>query len=183
VLPFVPVPPVHQPHDERRPLTPEPGEPGESALDESAAELFRAFRRAAQLHRRFLGARLAACDVHPGQAACLGVLAHHDGRSQRELAQAMHVAPPTLSRMLRSMEAAGLVERRSDQADQRRTRVYLTEGGRRAAAELRSALAGHLPAAIHALTPGERRELARLLDKLSASLAATLDGPDAGAGA
>ena len=59
-----------------------------SDLDETSVALFRAFGRALRLHRQFMVRRLGASDVHPGQAACLSVLAGHDGIAQRDLAAA-----------------------------------------------------------------------------------------------
>ncbi|RPI30686.1 MAG: MarR family transcriptional regulator [Actinomycetota bacterium] len=144
-------------------------------LDEASAALFRAFGNALRLHRQFMVKRLGETDLHPGQAACLGVLAHRDGIAQRELAEALHIAAPTLSRMLQSMEKTGLVERRDDESDQRLSRVHVTAAGRDVAREMRAAMAGHIPAVVAALSREERVELARLLDKLSASISRSLD--------
>ena len=162
----------HVPHD---PHGPAGIPPDLKDLDEASVAVFRAFGNAVRLHRQFMKKRLGDSDVHPGQGVCLNILARHDGISQRDLAEAMHVAPPTLSRMLRSMEGAGLVERRADESDQRVTRVHLSEAGRALAEEVRAALTDHIPVATAALAPEERAELARLLDKLSASIARSLD--------
>jgi DNA-binding MarR family transcriptional regulator len=164
----------HGPAIEAHPLPPE-----FAGLDEASVALFRAFGGAMRLHRQFMKRRLGDSDVHPGQGMCLNALLHHDGIPQRDLAAAMHVAAPTLSRMLRSMEDAGLVERRDDEADQRLTRVHLSSAGRALAEQARAALVDHIPVAIAALTPEERAELARLLDKLSASIARSLSEDDA----
>ena len=161
-----------------------PASPHEFAgLDEASAALFRAFGQALRLHRQFMARRLGETDLHPGQAACLGVLAHRDGIAQRDLAEALHIAPPTLSRMLQSMEKNGLVERRDDEADQRLSRVHVTDAGRAVARDMRAAMADHIPVAVAALSDDERVELARLLDKLSASIAHSLgDAAAAGPG-
>ena len=153
-----------------------------AGLDEASAAVFRAFGSALRLHRQFMVRRLGESDVHPGQAACLNVLAHRDGIAQRDLAEAMHIAPPTLSRMLQSMERNGLVERRDDASDQRLTRVHMTAAGRDLAREMRAALADHIPVAVADLSREERVELARLLDKLSASIARSLESGAGGAG-
>jgi DNA-binding MarR family transcriptional regulator len=159
------------------------GSPPESAgLDEASAALFRAFGQALRLHRRFMARRLGETDLHPGQAACLGALAHSDGIAQRDLAEALHIAAPTLSRMLQSMEKNGLVARRDDEADQRLSRVYMTDAGRTVAREMRAAMADHIPVAVAALSGEERVELARLLDKLSASIARSLEAGEGTAG-
>ncbi len=67
----------------------------------------------------------------PGAHLVLSMLAIHDGINQLELVRATHLKPPTVSVILKNMEAEGLVERRSDPNDLRATRVYLTENGRR----------------------------------------------------
>jgi DNA-binding MarR family transcriptional regulator len=161
--------------DRRHPHFHAAGVPPElTDLDDASTAVFRAFGTAVRLHRQFMTRRMGESAVHPGQAVCLNILARRDGVPQRDLAETMHVAPPTLSRMLRSMERAGLVERRADEADQRLTRVYLSDAGRVLAARARAALADHIPAAMAALSREERVELARLLEKLNASVALSL---------
>jgi MarR family transcriptional regulator, organic hydroperoxide resistance regulator len=56
--------------------------------------------------------------------------AEHEGSSQRELAENMHIEPPTLVHHLDNLATEGLVERRRDEKDRRITRVYVTEKGR-----------------------------------------------------
>jgi len=58
------------------------------------------------------------------------------GASQRELADLMHIEPPTLVRHLDRLEADGYVERRPDPDDRRRLLVFVTPAGRRRLAEL-----------------------------------------------
>lgn len=149
-------------------------------LDETSVALYAAFRRALHMHRQFMARSLSDADLHPGQSVCLSALAREEGMTQRTLAEAMHIAPPTLSRMLTSLEKSGLIERRDDETDQRLTRIYLTAAGREVSGRIRRALADHIPAAIAALTLDERRELARLLEKLTASIASSSRDDSAG---
>ena len=58
------------------------------------------------------------------------------GASQRELADLMHIEPPTLVRHLDRLEADGYVERRPDPDDRRRLLVFVTATGRRRLTEL-----------------------------------------------
>jgi len=60
----------------------------------------------------------------------LGQLAHKDGVTQLQLAQAARLTAPTISVTVQRMEADGLVERRHDEHDLRQIRVYLTEKGK-----------------------------------------------------
>ncbi len=73
------------------------------------------------------------------------------------------------------MEKNGFVERRDDETDQRLSRVHVTDAGRAVARDMRAAMADHIPVAVAALSGEERVELARLLDKLSASIARSLE--------
>ncbi len=59
-------------------------------------------------------------------------LSHQDGRTQLELAQLLHLTPPSISVALQKMETSGLIVRVQDQDDLRSTRVFLTETGKEA---------------------------------------------------
>ncbi len=80
-------------------------------------------------HRAALCRYYQSCGMFNGHPHTLFLLHHHPGMTQRELAQALHVAAPTLSVSVRRMEAAGLVERRPDPSDARCQRLYLTAEG------------------------------------------------------
>lgn len=62
--------------------------------------------------------------------------AEHEGSSQRELAELMHIEPPTLVRHLDKLADEGLVERRRDIRDRRVLRISLTAAGRKRLKEL-----------------------------------------------
>jgi MarR family transcriptional regulator, organic hydroperoxide resistance regulator len=141
-------------------------------VDELSARVFRAVLGTAKLHVHLMMRMLAANGTHPGQAMCLRVLAVNDGAAQRDLADMLHVARPTITKMLQSMEKSGLVERRADEADQRLTRVYLTGAGRAAEKEMSVVAAEYVNATIATLPEDDRRELARLLDELGACITA-----------
>ncbi|MBQ4561544.1 MAG: MarR family transcriptional regulator [Clostridia bacterium] len=57
-------------------------------------------------------------------------LAHGDGKTQLEIANNIHLKPPTVSVALTKLEDEGYVERKSDPMDARCTRVYLTDKGK-----------------------------------------------------
>ena len=98
-------------------------------VDELSTRVFRAFLNALRLHRQLMIAVLGEIDTHPGQAFCLRFLSANDGVTQRDLADSLHLAKPTVSKMLQAMEKAGAIERRPDEYDQRLTRVHLTPPG------------------------------------------------------
>jgi DNA-binding MarR family transcriptional regulator len=144
-------------------------------VDELSAEVFRALHATLRLHKQLMTRTLAAHGTHPGQATCLRLLAVHDGITQRDLAEALHLARPTVSKMLQAMEKAGVVERRPDETDQRLTCVKLTAAGRALERDLRAVAADYVNETIGTLPEGDRRELARLLDDLAASISRATD--------
>jgi DNA-binding MarR family transcriptional regulator len=73
---------------------------------------------------------MAEIGIHCGQGIALRQLWRTDGVTQSELAHSLHVAPATVTIALQRMERIGLIERRSDQRDQRVSRVFLTDRGR-----------------------------------------------------
>ena len=65
-----------------------------------------------------------------GAHLVLSTLAVSDGINQLELVHRTHLRPPTISIIIKRMEAEGLAERKTDPDDGRAVRVYLTEKGK-----------------------------------------------------
>ena len=80
----------------------------------------------------------------PGRAGVLRVLTKHEGISQRELADLLHLSPPTVTTMLQKMEQDALIERWTDETDQRLTRIRLTQAGRRQSDHMANAVWFHV---------------------------------------
>ncbi|MFP4395045.1 MAG: MarR family winged helix-turn-helix transcriptional regulator [Anaerolineales bacterium] len=73
---------------------------------------------------------LDALGLYHGQPPVLNALWEHEGMTQSELAGRLNRSPSTITKMVQRMEKAGFVERCDDSADERISRVYLTEAGR-----------------------------------------------------
>lgn len=89
-----------------------------------------------------------------------------DGLPQADLAKKLDIRPQSLSEALTSMEEKKWIERRPDPGDKRKTRVFLTDGGReheRAMAENRRITADRI---LSCLSEQEKTELAALLEKI-----------------
>jgi MarR family transcriptional regulator for hemolysin len=71
--------------------------------------------------------RARELDTTRAQWAVLSRLQRCEGAKQSELAEALDIAPITLARLVDKLDAAGLVERRTDPNDRRAYRLYLTE--------------------------------------------------------
>lgn len=79
-------------------------------------------------------------DIHPGQAGMLWALKRHDGLSQKALAKKMGITPPSITVMIRKLEAENLIEKHQDKVDQRMTRIYITDKGREIASYMDTVL-------------------------------------------
>jgi DNA-binding MarR family transcriptional regulator len=105
------------------------------------------------------------------QGAVLGRLDREGTRSIGDLASAERVRPQSMAQTIADLEAEGLIARRPDPADGRRTLVALTEQGRETLEADRRQREGWLARAIaEDLSPGEQELLARatsLLQRLS----------------
>lgn len=78
--------------------------------------------------------------VYPGQPPLLFALGHHDGLSQKDLANRLNVRPATITVMIKRMEKAGYIKRVQDEIDQRISRVYLTDSGRKLMKEVKQTI-------------------------------------------
>jgi DNA-binding MarR family transcriptional regulator len=67
---------------------------------------------------------------------------------------------------LQAMEADGLVERRTDPADQRAHRLYLTHAGRQRLAKTKPARDALMARTLGVLSPDEHRTLRKLLGRI-----------------
>lgn len=121
--------------------------------------------RLVNLHRKHVHhlLRKQDIDVYPGQPPLLEALSKHNGQSQQELADKLCIKPATLSVMLQRMEKSGLIQRSSDNKDQRISRVYLTEAGQLAHREVEKALEQIEYHCFSGFTPEEKQILHKLL--------------------
>jgi DNA-binding MarR family transcriptional regulator len=147
-------------------------------VDPLSAEVFNAFRRTMHLSKQYLGRIMAEKGGHPGAAGVLRVLSAHDGITQRDLAEMLHLSRPTVTTMLQRLEQNGLLERWDDETDQRLTRIRLTDKGRAQAQEFQQSFAAYIRATTGTMSETDRRELARLLGVLADNTASALAAMD-----
>ena len=99
-------------------------------------------------------------------------------RTQHELARALHIEGPTLTRHLDGLEEEGLVVRRRDPNDRRAVSVELTDAGRAKHAELLRAVQAFNQRLLAGFSAEELDELQALLGKLEQN-ARAVSGPRA----
>lgn len=145
-----------------------------SDVDPVSLQVFTAFKRAMVLQRQHVLKLMSEHGSHPAQAGCLRLLSGHAGLSQREIATYLHVSPPTVTTMLQKMEKAELIERRTDEIDQRLTRIYLTKKGTDIQEGIARAFKESIDIALGSMPEADRLELTRLLDAVSTNIEASL---------
>lgn len=97
-------------------------------------------------------------------------------RTQHELAHAVGIESPTLTRHLDNLEKAGLVTRSRDPADRRVIRIDLTSAGEAMFVRLRKA-AGRFDRQLReGVSDAELEQLRRVLDRLTSNVDGS-DGP------
>ncbi len=116
--------------------------------------------------------------LHPAQGHVLHLLEWGEGVSQRELTVAMRIAAPTVSGILKRMEAAGLIQRRSDADDVRIARVFLTRKGRAMGQAARAAVEEVEQVLIADLSRNRQRTVHALLRQLRDNLGGAPPGPE-----
>lgn len=143
--------------------------PAPDALADEATELNELVHTLLHTLRREAVERFGATVATPGQQRLLRAL-HRAGTPRRlgELAQALDVAPRSVTAKVDQAEADGQVRRVPDPDDRRATLVELTPAGRDVLLQVSEQRSRGAAARLARLTPDERAELLRLLRRLVA---------------
>ena len=108
--------------------------------------------------------------LYYGQPLVLRALWDEEGLTQTALAEKLHRAPATITHALQRMERAGFVERRPDPADQRVSRVYLSDAGHAVRDRVQAVWLELEEIALRGLDPHDVATLRRCLDAIRINL-------------
>ena len=111
------------------------------------------------------------------EARVLYELAHHEQPTATEIARELGLDAGYLSRMLRSLEQRGVVQRSRSNADGRRAHLSLTRSGRTAFARLDQQTDEDVEAMLRKLSAGDRRRLVGAIHVIGGLLAARQESP------
>ena len=126
-----------------------------------------------------IGGQLARLGLHSGQESLLKSLSAEDGMSMSDLATALGVQPPTITKMISRLAAQDYVERRVSTGDGRQAEVFLTERGRRAIAAIDKMWKRIEKTALSDIEDKDRKRLRKLLRQVERNLGAKhVDRPD-----
>lgn len=143
-------------------------------------ELFEAIHEIMHLYRaqQYRSLRATAHELTHMENKALGYIARHPGATGRDLVQRSGRDKAQVTRLVQGLREKSLVEARTDAADRRSTRLYLTAGGAAVHAELHEAGLALAAEALSGLDDAERRQLAGLLGKVQERLrTAAQDAP------
>ena len=123
-----------------------------------------------RLARRSFDARAREIGVTRQQWQVLVTLRRHEGVNQGGLADLLDVEPISVCRMVDRLQEADLVERRSDPADRRSWRLFLTAKAEELLAQLRPLADAMEAQALEGISPAQHGDLCLLLDTIRQNL-------------
>lgn len=113
---------------------------------------------------------IRARELSHEQAFVLGYLVQHPGSIQRDIAEISRTSAASVSSLMQGLERRDLVERRTENGDERRKRVYATPSGTELIAGFEGAMAAADETILAPLDSAERATLQALLSKITAEL-------------
>ncbi|UDF03194.1 MarR family winged helix-turn-helix transcriptional regulator [Asticcacaulis sp. AND118] len=130
-----------------------------------------AVARAHQMVEKTLNARLAPHGVRIAHHDILANIYRFAGLTQNELALRLLVGRSNLSMLLPELEKRGLIERRSDEADRRVRRLWLTDSGRELTEKTLAVQAGVVTDMMTILSDAECQALGDYMRRISTGMA------------
>lgn len=143
------------------------GSAGTGAMDKTIGYWL---QHAARLHRARTAAAVADLGLFPGQEQAMLLLAGGEVRTVGDLAEALKVRPPTVSKTLQRLAAQGMIERKEHAGDARKTLITLTKDGARCARGLASRMAAVEQALAAELDGKDERRLRKLLRRVTRTM-------------
>jgi len=107
-----------------------------SATSDAGADFMSALFETQRMLRQLADKEARHLGMTRAQWAVLAKVERNEGQKQADLADAMEMAPISLTRLIDRLCDSGLIERRSDDTDRRIKRLYLTEAARPLMAKL-----------------------------------------------
>lgn len=104
-------------------------------------------------------------NIHPRQMPLIIHLSKKEGCTQKELADMMQIKPSTLNVMIGRMEKNGYIEKKQDEKDSRKSRIYFTEKGKNISDECYQSFLMIQKTLEEYFTQEEQKEIERLLNK------------------
>jgi len=128
-----------------------------------------------RIGQTILAERLKPLDVSGGEMDILYVVGSWAGLSQLDLARYTNVGKSSVTKVIKSLEVKGYVQRERDLHDRRVWRVFLTEKGRSITPQVQQVFHEFIQLHRACLTDDEAIQTAQVLDKVLTVLVAERD--------
>jgi DNA-binding MarR family transcriptional regulator len=122
--------------------------------------------------RKHFDRRATRLELTRAQWRALKATSRQEGLSQTELAEYLDMEPIAIGRVIDRLEKTGFVERRSDPADRRRWRLYLTPKAHAVVDEMEDIARGLREDALQGVERDDLDALMRVLGQIKENLAA-----------
>ncbi len=109
-------------------------------------------------------------EVYIGQLPMLEYIIRHDGCTQIDLAEEMHVSPASIALSTKRMQNAGLIEKRVNEQNLRCKMLSATEKGRQVSVRCREVFDAFDERMYAGFSEQERETLSRFLERLAENL-------------
>jgi len=136
----------------------------------SYRELGRLLASVCRLHHTRANQSMDKIGLYRGQARLLMTLAEQDGLSHSEIAEKLEISAAAASKVIKRMEGAHYVQRQTDPADERVSRVYLQAQGHALIAEIRRTFGRLDRTMLDGLSEPDLDRLRDLLTRMQANL-------------
>lgn len=137
---------------------------------EEVTKLLASLQNTARVSRTHIARELLSTGLYAGQESVVELLAATDGQTLGQLAAALGVKPPTVTKTISRLQEQGFVERRPSETDARQIHVWLTDAGRALVGAMRDAVRAAEARALDGVKKKERKQLARILARIESNL-------------
>lgn len=110
---------------------------------------------------------LLPAELSPTRMTALVIIEAQPGITQSALGQALHIAPPSVVKVIDTLESKGLVERQASPTDRRMYALFLTDAGRTQLDQCNAVVSDYEVNLSSRLTKAERALLIELLARVA----------------
>ena len=140
-------------------------------MKNNVAKVRAIFREYHYNHRNIIDKNFRENGIYFGQPPILKYLSGNDNATQKEIADFLHISPPSVATSLKRMEDSGLVVRIADKKDARRNNLRLTEKGKKLSEYADNLFLSADEATFSDFTDEEIETLIKFLERMKKNLA------------
>lgn len=124
----------------------------------------------ARQSRTHMARHLLDTGIYAGQEQIINLIAANKSLSSGEIARALGVRPPTITKSIARLQEQGFVERTTGHADGRIVRVSLTKAGKKILKKVNRATLKAEKQTLSKLSPKQQKQLRKALDTMAENL-------------